>query len=235
MIDIVIQAGHVGRTTGNTGTVGTPTAGDEEIQLTPIVARIAGDTLRAAGFAVVVDDAVYDKKYDCKLAVAVHFDGASTPGSSGASIGYPDGTPAGSNKPAADKWKTIYGEVWPFKWMPDNFTANLRGYYGYNWTSTTIAEVLFELGELTDPVQSAWLVRHTHDGFLGRLIAYWASVMLGKPIVKPVLDKPPAAGVTEGDVKRWIAAAITAHAALPGDKDGVHFHDHRLEITGTAI
>lgn len=28
---------------------------------------------------------------------------------------------------------------------------------------------------------------------------------------------------------------IGAHAVMPGDKDGVHSHDHKVEITGTAV
>ncbi len=185
MIDVLVQAGHEGgvRNSG-TGTKRTTGTAGEQAR-TPLVADQVTETLQAAGFIVQRENAFFDQVYDCRLAVYIHFDGSGTPCASGASMGYPEGTPAGSNKPAADLWRTIYGEVWPFQWKPDNFTAGLRGYYGYPWTNTSVAEVVFEMGELTCPEQKQWLDERIDSGYLGDLIAYWASELLGGGVSEP--------------------------------------------------
>lgn len=183
---VLIQAGHEGgaRNSGSTGSApstGTNGTTVPERQMTPIVADTAALVLVENGITVVREDAFYDKEYEVDLAVSLHFDGSSRPGSSGASIGYPAGVPAGSNKPTADLWRSIYEQYWPFEWMPDNFTPNLRGYYGYRWTSTSIAELLIEFGEITDPVQDEWL--QPRLAWLGQLVAHFASEALGLDVV----------------------------------------------------
>ncbi len=167
----------------------------------------------AAGFNVLRENALYDQVYECKLAVSIHFDGSGSPCASGASIGYPEGVPPGSNKPAADLWRDIYGEVWPYQWKPDNFTSGLRGYYGYKWTNTEIAEVLFEMGELTCPEQKTWMDIRIANNYLGDLIAYWASNILGNPIPKP--KDPEMSDVINGveyidldDVAGWADVSV---------------------------
>lgn len=208
----LIQAGHEGgfRNSGTGKTASAGTAGEQE--LTPIVANDAAARLKAAGYTVIRENAYYNKKYNVDLAVAVHFDGSGTPCASGASVGYPAGVPAGSNKPAVDTWKSIYTEYFPFKWMPDNFTAALRGYYGYAWTSTNIAEFLIEFGELTCPEQKAWLVKNTKNGMLGWILAYaleriyCAKNGLTPKIAKPVFEVPaPPAPPTADLSEVWAA------------------------------
>ena len=187
---ILIQAGHDGgrrnQGTGSVATTGAPGIARPEIEMTPIVAEAAFRILDAAGFDVIKENAFYDKRYEVDLAVSLHFDGSGTPCASGRSIGYPAGVPAGSNKPTADLWREIYGQYWPvdFNSMPDNFTGNLSGYYGYAWTSTNIAEILIEFGEISCPRQDEWLQPRVgdgpHDSWLGRLVAHFcAEVILG--------------------------------------------------------
>ena len=217
MYDIVIQAGHEGgwrnrgRTgkTRTTGTLGVP-GGPTERHLTPIVADHAAAALSAAGYNVKRVSALYPSKLKAKLSVSIHFDGSTTPCASGASIGYPSGKPAGSNQPAAGSWNALYAKVWPFKWMGDNFTRNLRGYYGFGWVSTLDAELVLELGELTCPEQQAWLVERVESGYLGQLIAHWASGRLGGTVV-PMPD-PPATGrsVPVGRLAGVLASAVAA-------------------------
>ena len=196
MIDVVIQAGHEGgHRNGNKKSTGTS---GEQARNTKVADR-ATEVLRSHGFTIERVGGVYKQKYDCKLAVSIHFDGSNTPCASGASIGYPVGKPAGSNKPTADLWRKIYSEYIPFNFMRDNFTKNLSGYYGYAYTSTEIAEVLLELGELTCPEDRAWLDTRIENGFLGDLIAYWAAMVLGKPIPAP-----------KGETEKEIIAALQA-------------------------
>jgi N-acetylmuramoyl-L-alanine amidase len=121
--DVFIQAGHEGRTTGATGACGPLGC---EIDWTPIVANEATRILREEGISVVRENAFLTGRYDVKVAIFIHFDGNDNPCRSGASVGYNDPT----DKPAADEWKTLYSKYWPYRWMNDNFTSNLRNYSG---------------------------------------------------------------------------------------------------------
>lgn len=128
--DVVLQAGHQGqvRNSGSTGTApsdGTPGLTKPEHQMTPIVADAAAKALQDHGVDAVRVPAPFPEKYSLSLGLALHFDGSRTKCASGASVGYPPGRPRGSNRPTADLWKDIYGGIWPFRRMPDNFTKNL--------------------------------------------------------------------------------------------------------------
>lgn len=183
---ILLQAGHEGTRRNSGGSLdprnAAPSfgaAGTErpEREMTPIVADTATNILKDAGFTVIREDAFYNKRYEVDLAVSLHFDGSSPSCQSGASLGYPQGDPIGSNKPTADLWKQIYSQYWPFRWMADNFTGNLRGYYGYEFTSTSIAEILIEFGEVSCPEQDEWLQPRV-DEWLGKLVAHFASTVV---------------------------------------------------------
>ena len=192
--DIMIQAGHEGgfRNSGDgrKPTSGSPGIDVAEIVMTPIVADVATAMLRQAGVSVIREDGFFDEVHNVDLAVALHFDGATAPCSSGASIGYPEGSPPGSNEPAANTWRDLYSEFWPFRSMPDNFTSNLRGYYGYGWTRTSIAELVVEFGEITCPEQNEWIKARLT--WLGTLVAHYASVVTGKgDVPKPLPSSDP--------------------------------------------
>jgi hypothetical protein len=178
--DVLIQAGHEGRTTGATGA---ESQWGSELEWTPIVADEATRILREAGINVIRENAYLDsEKYKVNLAIFIHFDSAKPPCDSGASIGYDDIT----DKRAADEWKALYSEYWSFKWMDDNFTSNLRNYYGYKYTVTSDAELVLELGELTCKEQALWLKPRLK--WLGSLLAYFISKRLGKASI-PKPDK----------------------------------------------
>lgn len=169
--DVLIQAGHEGRKSGKTGAVG-PLG--NEIDWTPIVADIATKILSEAGVSVIREDARLYGTYRVTLAIFIHFDGSGSSCSSGASIGYNDA----SDKPAANAWKALYGQYWPFKWMPDNFTVNLSQYYGFSYSLTSDAELVLELGEITCLEQAQWLKPRLV--WLGQLLAHFISKRIGK-------------------------------------------------------
>lgn len=149
--DFLIQAGHEGRTSGATGATG-PIANERD--WTPIISDEAARILRAAGYSVIREKADGLTAKQVKIAVAVHFDGASTPCASGTSFGYNDPT----DKPAVDVLRSAYQIHVPtwIKRMPDNFTAGLRGYYGFKYWSTTISEFVWEVCEISCREQAAW-------------------------------------------------------------------------------
>ena len=153
--DVLISAGHEGRPQScarfpkrhcNLGTPG-------ERAWNPIVADEAARKLREMGYSVAREPADFDGEYEVKAAIFIHFDGTDRPCTSGASIGYH----TQASKPAADLWRARYGAVFPFEFMPDNFTKNLSDYYGFRQVRTQDAGLVLELGELTCPAQKAWL------------------------------------------------------------------------------
>lgn len=153
--DVLISAGHEGRPQScarfpkrhcNLGTAG-------EREWNPIVADAATHKLRELGYSVAREPADFDGEYDVKVAIFIHFDGTDEPCTSGASIGYH----TDASKPAAQLWREMYGKVFPYRFMPDNFTDNLRDYYGFRQVQTQDAGLVLELGELTCPEQREWL------------------------------------------------------------------------------
>lgn len=186
--DVVLQAGHQGKrrnrgSSGTTASHGAAGIAKPEHEMTPIVADAAADILRANGVDVLRVPGVFPRRVSVRLGLALHFDGSGTPCASGASVGYPPGRPRGSNKPTADLWKEIYGEIWPFGWMKDNFTKNLSGYYGYSWMSTDIAEMLIEFGEISCPEQDDWLQPRLE--WLGGVVAHFVGRVLEVPVPEP--------------------------------------------------
>ncbi len=169
--DVFIQAGHEGRTSGATGATG-PLG--NEIEWTPIVADEATRILRSAGVSVIREDATLQGVYDVKVAIFIHFDGDNPSCRTGASVGYNDPT----DKPAASEWKALYSNYWPFRWMSDNFTSNLSGYYGFSYTRTSDAEFVIELGEISCLEQAEWLQPRLK--WLGSLIAHFLSKRIDK-------------------------------------------------------
>lgn len=172
--DVLISAGHEGRPAScarfpqhhcNLGTAG-------ERAWTTIVADRATRALRAMGYAVAREPADFDGTYHVKAAIFIHFDGSDEPCSSGASVGYH----TDASKTAAELWHSMYGAVFPFRFQPDNFTVNLRDYYGFRQVHAQDGALVVELGELTCPPQRAWLQdRLTWEGnfiarFLNRLL-----------------------------------------------------------------
>ncbi len=147
-IPVVIQAGHEGRDSGNTGAVYKE---NQEVLWNTLVANEVAKKLRSWGIKVVRIGA-QSKPLKAKIAVAIHFDGAKKHCSSGASVGYNNS----DAQQLAQKWKSVYKRYFPFNWQKDNFTKNLSNYYAYH---TIKAEkfLVVELGEITCKKQVRWL------------------------------------------------------------------------------
>ena len=175
-IPVIIQAGHEGRTSGNTGAEN----GDEkESEWNTIVADEVARKLKSWGIESLRVPA--DTKFlKANIAVAIHFDSAKRICHSGASIGYPDT----NSLSLANRWKSIYNSYFPFGWHQDNFTPNLKHYYAYHWIKANQFVVL-ELGELTCDKQLRWLKPRRKK--IADLIAYTIATELGYDVKKPKL------------------------------------------------
>ncbi len=147
---VLIQAGHVGRTTGNIGSI---YKGLKESEWNERVAMRVEDILKKHEIIV---DRVGAKipKTNAVIAIAIHFDGSEKECVTGASIGH-DGSKA--SKLLAKRWRAEYEKFFPFKWHSDNFTKNLSDYYGFSRVTTSKGFLVLELGEITCEEQTAWL------------------------------------------------------------------------------
>ncbi len=174
---VIIQAGHEGRTCGNTGAV---CKNYTEVEWNILVANEAARQLREWGIEVkrVPADVLSQR---AQVAVAIHFDSARRICRSGASVGYPD---TNASRMFATHWKQLYKPWFPFKWHNDNFTDNLKNYYAYKTIRAEKFAVL-ELGEITCEKQAKWLRPRLEK--IAKLIAYTIATELGKEVPKPKL------------------------------------------------
>jgi N-acetylmuramoyl-L-alanine amidase len=176
-VPVIIQAGHEGRTCGNTGAV---CKNYKEVAWNILVADEAAKQLERWGIEVkrVPADVLPQRAV---IAVAIHFDSARRICRSGASVGYPD---TNASRAFATRWKEVYKPYFPFRWHADNFTDNLKDYYAYKTIRADKFAVL-ELGEITCQKQAKWLKPRLKK--IARLIAYTIAKELGKQVPKPKL------------------------------------------------
>lgn len=222
--DVLIQAGHEGRTSGATGAVGN---GLREIDLTPRVADAAVGVLRSVGLSVLRDTATTSNA-TVKVAVAFHFDG---PANAGAQFLYDDLT----DKALADALRAAYDVHYDGKWLRDNtsYLADKTGYsryYGFTQWTTTDGEVVLELDTLGDPVRATLWAQPGYPEWAGRVIGAAIARRLGKPVVDPgpygggpvqggtpiPVTKTPILGApvaTKEQAKTWAIAGATRHEA----------------------
>jgi len=147
---VLIQAGHVGRVTGNIGSIHN---GLVESEWNQRVAIRVEDILKKNGIITTRVGAKIPTT-NAKIAISIHFDGSNNHCATGASIGH-DGSAA--SKALAKRWRAEYQKFFPFKWHRDNFTKNLSDYYGYSKVTTTKGFLVLELGEITCTEQTDWL------------------------------------------------------------------------------
>ncbi|HTC30075.1 MAG TPA: hypothetical protein VK702_05065 [Candidatus Acidoferrum sp.] len=174
--DVLVSAGHEGRPASctryphracNLGAAG-------ERDWTPIVADEITRVLRTHGVRVLREPADFAGSYAVDMAVFIHFDGASPACTSGASIGYHRANDAR----AAQRWRALYAGIFPFRFMPDDFTVGLRDYYAFAQVDARDGALVLELGEITCPPQRRWLAPRLDD--VAALIAYDISRTIGK-------------------------------------------------------
>jgi hypothetical protein len=151
----VLQPGHYPRTVGFTGGQGTYVSEQE------IAARVTDELAnesRKRGLSVAVipaDD--FNKPLQSRIFLTLHTDASRFPCSVGPSLGYSnDGDAAGMHGIAVALALTL--GVDPEKFMRDNYTANLRGYYAFSSLNTKQFKGVLEMSELTCPAQEEILL-----------------------------------------------------------------------------
>lgn len=118
---VVIQMGHVPRTSGATGAPG------EQDFARATAAKVA-PLLRNMGHSIRIINADESRsKYEGDLFFSVHYDSSANSSASGASVGYQNAKGA----VLAQAWKRAYrDEGWTRGFRDDNYTGNLSDYYG---------------------------------------------------------------------------------------------------------
>lgn len=146
--DIVLQAGHFGRTKGATGGQGKFVT---EQQYAAWITSLIADDLRKNELSLVVIPADgFNRPLKAKIFIALHTDASDFPCSVGPSIGYKAVSDSlGMHGIAAALAITLDKD--PAAFMRDNYTKNLSGYYAYSGTNVSMFEGLLELSELTCP------------------------------------------------------------------------------------
>jgi hypothetical protein len=114
-----------------------------------------------------------------------------------------------SDADAAQEWKVLYKEFFPFNdtWLRDNATRDENFYYGFKYTVTSDAEFVVELGDLGSLRQASWLKPRLK--WLGQLLAHFVSHRIGMGNV----PKPEPLALPAGPM--MAAAAVPIPGTTP--------------------
>lgn len=147
--DIVLQVGHFPRKTGKTGGSGNFVT---EQQVAALVASMIYQQLVASGINAVIVGADGNPQLSSSVFLSFHTDSSANQCAVGPSIGYDDTKDAENMKYIAAALAMSLGYKLD-DFMKDNYTSNLRHYYGYKLADVSKFEGLLEMAELSCPSQ----------------------------------------------------------------------------------
>jgi N-acetylmuramoyl-L-alanine amidase len=155
MAVVIVQAGHVERTSGATGTAGLNSDPTEQV-FSLAAAKACVRHLALAGHEgrVVLADVPSDA-YRGDAFVAIHCDGSVNSAAHGASVGWRNT----AGRAFAEAWKRAYSRAGWTGFRADNNTPALAGYYGVR-NAVEVGNVtafVAEAGFLTNPGDEARL------------------------------------------------------------------------------
>lgn len=185
MTRILIQSGHLApREPGFES--GTGTAHEAELALA-IRTRLAALLRKDGRFSVTESPGDLPDGWTGDVALFLHGDGSGNPAASGYCFGYQ--TLQGGRLAAfiAGEFQKIPGHP---RHRTDNYTSDLRGYYGFRHVNAT-SEVVIEHGFLTNPGERSWLFAHLDDIAAAEYRAVLAHLGMKAPAEKPVGFAPP--------------------------------------------
>ena len=236
MATVSIQRGHCFRRTGSTGTAGRLLDGSyrTEQQYVDAVGHRIASAMRARGHRVYLLTAD-ERVPHSDVFVALHQDGSSSSRASGASVGYPASS---ASARYASLLKASYQLAgWPYGFRADNYTAGLRGYYGYRRSSAPV-KVLLEHGFATNPAEQSYMWAHLDEA--ARAHADALDLYLGRKsettneqeartvpqdygnVPNPTL-RTGSTGAEVAELQRMLAAfAAKGTITSPGPVDGIY-------------
>ena len=151
MSTLIIQRGHVARTSGATGAPGEQAMARRNAAEIVAIAKDLPDVT-----PVIIDADEPNHRYRGDHFVSLHGDGSANSNAKAASVGYrnPEGQALGR------RWKQRYEEAgWPYGFMRDNYTTNLGRYYGTGQAVSAGNEraIITEAGFMTNPESRAFI------------------------------------------------------------------------------
>jgi N-acetylmuramoyl-L-alanine amidase len=153
-LDIIIQLGHVGRTTGATGAKGEQEFNkkvgaemDKLLKNSNVKYRIMG-----------ADDWLKPKPNKALIFLALHADGSTNPSARGFSMGFKKD----SNEVFKELLAKNYAKLSGLKRRKDNYTTGMAKYYGWKNIDCKYT-ALIEAGFMTNQTEHDWLVTHIKE------------------------------------------------------------------------
>ncbi|SDY96534.1 hypothetical protein SAMN04487939_11082 [Lysobacter sp. yr284] len=160
--DVVLQIGHFPRKTGKTGGTGKYVTEQQAAAAIADGVRQKLSTLKVDNKAIstiVVGADDFTRGLKTKIFLALHTDSSEKPCSVGPSLGYEAGTSrVGTNGLALATALTLGYDA--TKFMKDNYTRNLSGYYAYRSINSSAFKALLEMSELSCPEQETNLLKN---------------------------------------------------------------------------
>lgn len=200
---VVVQRGHVPRTSGATGAPGEQAFAIAAADRTRVHARAVGFDVRIIDADPPVD------AYRGDVFVALHYDSSTSPSAHGASVGWQ----TAEGRDLASAWKRHYtANGWTRGYRPDNYTAALGGYYGVRRAVSggNRRAVILEAGFHSNPDDAALLAAPAGPDRVGRAVAAALVDLYGAkcPPAPAPAGVPPYPGVVRlGDrgqaVRSW--------------------------------
>jgi peptidoglycan hydrolase-like protein with peptidoglycan-binding domain len=232
---LVVQRGHVPRTSGATGAPGEQAMA---IRNAAEILAIAKDLPDVTPRVIDADEP--NARYAGDRFISLHGDASADASAGGASVGYRND----QGHELAQRWKRLYAQAgWPFAFRRDNYTPNLQYYYGtgHAVSAGNAQAIIVEHGFMTNPAEREFI-----DSDQGVKVAAAAAIaaayphldldrLLGnapepEPAPEPKPEPPPSSTrpsetvITYGDrgeaVKSWQRDLIEAGFAIPAGATG---------------
>lgn len=229
---LVIQRGHVARTTGATGA---PAEQAMAIRNAAEVLLIASELPDVTPSIIDADE--QNARYRGEAFIAFHGDAAASSKAGGASVGYRNS----EGRLLGQRWKEFYGEGgWIGTFRGDNYTANLARYYGTGQavSAGNSKAIIVEHGFMTNPTEREFIesdkgvklaacaaIAAAHPQYdLDRLLKGAPKPPVVKDTKPPASTTPSDTVITFGDrgqdVRAWQQDLIRAGFPIPAGATG---------------
>lgn len=208
---VVVQRGHVPRTTGATGAPGEQQFAIATADRVKIRVNGIGHTVR------IINADEPNDRYKGDAFVALHYDSSSSSAAHGASVGYQ----SSEGRQFAEYWKRHYvANGWTRGFRGDNYTAALAGYYGVRRAVSVGNRRAFisEAGFHSNPQDMALLKAPAGpDRVAIAIAAALVDIFGAKCPAPPTAGIPAFPGTVErGDTGTAVRQWQTQLTALPG-------------------
>jgi hypothetical protein len=239
---LVVQRGHVPRTTGATGAPGEQAMAIRNAAEVLAIAKDLPDITPR-----IIDADVANSLYAGDRFVSFHGDASADPKAGGASVGYRND----EGRILGERWKEMYAVGgWPFTFRRDNYTANLQWFYG---TAQAVSAgnphaIIVEHGFMTNPSERAFIdsPQGVKLAAAATLAACYSHLDLDRlldnapepaathePKVPPS-TRPSETSITYGDrgeaVRAWQRDLVNAGFSIPAGATG-NFLDQTRDAT----